>query len=185
MIHSFLVLCFLVLINVTQAFNLSRLRTKLPIHRSKCHFSAVPPSHRSSADQRKENHGWLKPRGELDEELSMLLQKELIQFESTHPRLDPADPPFPVELPAEAKPSSSNSSFRPVKAVRDAVAVVLVVDFFVVLGFLAWFIAGIALQGSTPFILQRFQVSRELTLIDTNFQSPIFICVFMSPAVHV
>jgi hypothetical protein len=44
-----------------------------------------------------------------------------------------------------------------VKAVKNALSLVLVADFFVVIVFLVWFLAAAAMQKANPFLLERFQ----------------------------
>ena len=41
--------------------------------------------------------------------------------------------------------------------VKDAVSIVLLVDFFVILFFLGWFILAAVLKDSNPYFLERFQ----------------------------
>ena len=42
-------------------------------------------------------------------------------------------------------------------AVKDAVSLILIVDFFVIIFFLGWFILAAVLKDSNPFFLERFQ----------------------------
>jgi hypothetical protein len=57
--------------------------------------------------------------------------------------------------------NSSSSSNSPVggimNTVKDAVSIVLLVDFFVILFFLGWFILAAVLKDSNPYFLERFQ----------------------------
>ncbi len=57
--------------------------------------------------------------------------------------------------------NSSSSNNSPVggimNTVKDAVSIVLLVDFFVILFFLGWFILAAVLKDSNPFFLERFQ----------------------------
>ena len=57
--------------------------------------------------------------------------------------------------------NSSSSNNSPVggimNTVKDAVSLVLLVDFFVILFFLGWFILAAVLKDSNPFFLERFQ----------------------------
>jgi hypothetical protein len=48
--------------------------------------------------------------------------------------------------------SSSRDIFKPVK---DVISFILIADFFVVLGFLAWFLVAVALKGSAPVVLEK------------------------------
>ena len=43
------------------------------------------------------------------------------------------------------------------KTVKDALSLVMVVDFFVVMVFLVWFLAAAAMQKTNPWLLERFQ----------------------------
>jgi len=54
--------------------------------------------------------------------------------------------------------SSSNSLVGGImNTVKDAVSIVLLVDFFVILFFLGWFILAAVLKDSNPYFLERFQ----------------------------
>ena len=61
------------------------------------------------------------------------------------------------ETKAMARTSAKTSERSPLEAVKDAVSLVLIADFFVVIVFLVWFIIAAATQKTTPVILERFQ----------------------------
>jgi hypothetical protein len=52
------------------------------------------------------------------------------------------------------KPANEGGVF---KVLKDVFSAVLIADFFVVLVFLAWFLAAAAMQSTNPFLLERFQ----------------------------
>ncbi len=62
-------------------------------------------------------------------------------------------------LKIDSAVSSSNDSplSGVLNAVKDAVSLILIVDFFVIIFFLGWFILAAILKDSNPFFLERFQ----------------------------
>lgn len=54
--------------------------------------------------------------------------------------------------------SGNDSPFNgALNAVKDAVSLILIVDFFVIIFFLGWFILAAVLKNSNPYFLERFQ----------------------------
>lgn len=74
-----------------------------------------------------------------DETLTELLKKDMSELST---------------LTSKPEEKSEN---QVVAAVKNAFAVFLIADFFLVLAFLAWFLAGVTLQSSNPVVLERFQ----------------------------
>ena len=74
-----------------------------------------------------------------DQALEELLKKDISNFSS---------------LTTKSDDKSENNLLATLK---NAFAVFLIVDFFVVLAFLAWFLAGVALQSTNAVVLERFQ----------------------------
>ena len=74
-----------------------------------------------------------------DQALEELLKKDISDFNA---------------LSTKAEDKSENQLLATLK---NAFAVFLIADFFVVLAFLAWFLAGVALQSTNAVVLERFQ----------------------------
>lgn len=53
--------------------------------------------------------------------------------------------------------SSSNTKDSIINKAKDALGVIFIVDFFVIMFFLGWFLIAAALQSSNPWFLERFQ----------------------------
>jgi hypothetical protein len=57
----------------------------------------------------------------------------------------------------ESKAKAESNEGGALKTVKDAISLVLIADFFVIIFFLVWFLAAAALQSTNPFLLERFQ----------------------------
>ena len=99
------------------------------------------PSSELKNEEEEGNAGQsISPLGLSDSAIKELLRQDISQFSS---------------LSNEKEKTSSSSSAM--TSLKNAFAVFLIADFFVVIVFLIWFLAAAAMQSTNPFLLERFQ----------------------------